>query len=110
MAKTTTPTYWNREDRDLLVELRTEMVGVRSDIKELRDNTSDRLARVEQEKMDRTEINRLQSEALENHTDHETRIRAVETKVTRILTWGAAGLILLGIVEFLVQLWFNFHL
>ncbi len=38
-----------RTDRDLLVELRTEMRGVRNDIKELKDNTSQRLERLERD-------------------------------------------------------------
>jgi hypothetical protein len=107
MTTRRTPTPWNREDRDLLVELRTEMTGVRNDIKELKDNTSDRLARVEQGKLDRTEYNRIQSDDLTARQDHEDRIRNVETKVTRVLTWGSAAFVLLGIAEVALQIYFH---
>lgn len=46
--------HFSREDRDLLVELRTEMTGIRADIKDLKDGTSTTLS------------------------DHETRIRRLE--------------------------------
>lgn len=35
--------------------------------------------------------------------DHESRLRTVETNITRILTWGTAFVVLAGIVEFLIQ-------
>jgi hypothetical protein len=51
-----------QSDHDLLIELRTEMRGMRGDIKDLRNGTSDRLA------------------------DHEMRLRALERRV-----WIASG-------------------
>jgi hypothetical protein len=35
--------HFNREDRDLLVELRTEVVGIRADIKEIKDGTATKI-------------------------------------------------------------------
>lgn len=46
-----------QSDHDLLVELRTEMRGMRNDIKELKEGTTEKLA------------------------DHEMRIRANERKI-----------------------------
>lgn len=40
---------FNRSDRDLLVELRTEMRAVRSDIAELKDDSKQRLADLERD-------------------------------------------------------------
>ena len=40
--KSTTAT-WNREDRDLLVELRTTLKSVQVDIKEIKDGTAAQL-------------------------------------------------------------------
>lgn len=37
------------------------------------------------------------------HNDHETRIRALEVGVTKIMTWGVAGLLVLGVIEFLIS-------
>ena len=42
----------NREERDLLIELRTEMAGVRCDIRDLRDNTGGTLKVLEAENRD----------------------------------------------------------
>lgn len=93
-----TESLLRREERDLLVELRTEMAAVRNDIREIKDNTAARLANVEQQKLDRTEANRLQAEVLERagnaeerSDDHETRIRNLE----RYLFLGLGGLSLL---------------
>lgn len=46
--------HFNREDRDLLVELRTKIEDIQTDIKEIKDGTSTKL------------------------TDHELRIRRLE--------------------------------
>lgn len=84
-----------REERDLLIELKTEMAAVRNDIREIKDNTAARLAAVEQQKLDRTEATRLQTEVLERtnalqetNNDHEVRIRDLE----RYLFLGLGGL------------------
>jgi oligoendopeptidase F len=92
----------NQEERDLLIELKTQMEGVRVDIKELKDNTQARLAVVESGKADRAEIARLQLEADKVHQDQETRIRASEKLLTKIVTWGAAAMLVLGVSEFLL--------
>lgn len=44
---TLTDIEFNRSDRDLLVELRTEMRGVRLDITEMKDDTKIRLTNLE---------------------------------------------------------------
>lgn len=101
-------TEWNRNDRDLLVELRTEMRGVRSDMKNISDGNNSRLLLLEQGKLDRTEFNRLQSESLNVHTDHETRIRGMEkgidTLSTQFKTWLIAGGVLLTVIQIVVQI------
>lgn len=40
---------WSRDDRDLLIELKTTMQSVRDDIKDLKDGTSKRLDNLEQD-------------------------------------------------------------
>jgi hypothetical protein len=67
-----------QEDHDLLIELRTEMKALRSDVKDLKDNTSKRVDALENEKIDRIEVTRLKNDADKIHDDHEARIRAVE--------------------------------
>lgn len=34
--------------------------------------------------------------------DHETRLRVLESSVTKVITWGAAGVLILGIAEFII--------
>lgn len=85
---TTQRTKSGREDRDLLIELRTKMEGVERAIGDLSQNMATRLSKVESEKLDRTEANRLQSEAMSVHADHETRIRFIERYM-----WGALAIV-----------------
>lgn len=65
-------------DHDLLIELRTEMRGVRQDVKDLRDGTSKRVDDLENQKMNRDEAMRLKEEADKVHNDHEARLRVLE--------------------------------
>ena len=65
-------------DHDLLITMHEQIKGIKGDIKDLKDGTSTKL------------------------TDHENRIRGLETSITAIKTYGAAGLILIGIAEFLI--------
>lgn len=59
-----TNTLMDRESRDLLIEMRTQMVAIRADIKELKDGTT-------------TTLN-----------DHETRLRFIERYM-----WLAIGVV-----------------
>ena len=64
---------WGQQNRDLLIELKTEMAGVRQDIRDLKDNTAVRIA------------------------EHETRLNALETSRTKqnTMTSIAAGILTL---------------
>lgn len=70
-------THFNREDRDLLVELRTEVTAIRADIKDIKDGTAITLA------------------------DHETRVRTLEN--FRSVLMG--GFILSNLVIVPVLIW-----
>jgi hypothetical protein len=74
---------FNREDRDLLIELRTEMRAVRVDIKDLKDNTTNRIDTLEQEKADREEVEELQHKV---NNDIEKRVAKLEIQASRYLT------------------------
>lgn len=93
MAKTV-HTEWNREDRDLLIELRTEMSAVREDIKSLNSGVSARLLNLESNSVSKIEIK-------SQFDDHENRLRFIERYM-----WLAIGA--LGIIEFGLQIWSNF--
>lgn len=70
---------WNREDRDLLIELRTEMKGIREDIRDFKNGTDYEIK------------------------GHEGRIRSLEIAVSRIMTWGSAVLIGLGVLQIILE-------
>lgn len=125
MESTRNSADWNRDDRDLLVELRTEMKGVRADIKNLSDGNNARLTLLEQGKLDRTEANRLQSESLDFHTKIETRVLSHEKAIgqleddaiirqteikTLVKVWSAASIFInLLIAVFAVYVAYKFH-
>lgn len=64
MATNRRPTSWGREDRDLLIELRTEMSAVRDDIKQLKDNLSTRVQQMEVNKLDKIEADKRRDEVM----------------------------------------------
>jgi len=71
-----------QNDHDIIIEVRTEMRGMRSDLKELRDGTYNDIASLKRDKADNKEVERLQG--LINdiqkkvNNDIEIRVRAVE--------------------------------
>lgn len=67
-----------QNDHDLLVELKTEMRGLRDDFRDMKDGVK------------------------ENVSDHEDRIRSLEKTQTQVITWGSAGIVILGVAEFLL--------
>lgn len=73
------------QDHDLLIELRTEMRGVRADIKTLTEGTAKRLSDLENNHVSRTE-----------YEDHEKRMRFLER-----YAWGAIAIIgLINLIGF----------
>lgn len=95
----------NSDDHDLLVELKTKMEDLKSDIKELKDNVAERVKTLEEEKLNtRDSYLVLHRKGVEDHfTDHEIRIRLNEEKLTKIMTYGSALIVVVGIVEFLIS-------
>ena len=90
------------EDHDLLVALATKMDRVILDIKALGDNTSVRISSLEQNKLDvKDAYPKLYKDNVEGELkDHEGRIRDNEKRITQILTWGSAIVVLIGLLEF----------
>lgn len=93
---------WNREDRDLLVELKTEMVALREDVKDLKDGVKMDIEFLKADKISRAEAVRINTDQQVINQDVETRMRTSEKKLTQIITWGSAGVLILGIIQFLV--------
>lgn len=75
-----------QNDHDLLIELRTKMNTVGTDINEIKKTLSDSLASIHESKFDKTDAFRMEAEIAKNHEDHENRIRTIERWV-----WTAIG-------------------
>jgi len=86
-------------DHDLLVELKTEMAGVRCDIKDLRDGMSSRVSTLERDKADRREVAVLQGII---NDSLEVRMRKQENSSSRYLilmgVYTAVGLSMIGLI------------
>lgn len=91
----------NTTDHDLLIELRTEMRNIRSDIKELKEGTTQRIQILERDKADRQEVEFLQKKLNE---DIENRIRKLEEYRSRYFImmslYTAAVGIMIGLMLF----------
>lgn len=81
-------------DHDLIVEINTEVKGLKEAFKKL----------AEKEDTHATKIEFFERMAVTDKifNDHETRIRSNEVSITRILTWGTSMMFVLGLSEFLL--------
>ena len=69
------PTSWSREDRDLLVELRTRLISVETGVQEMKTGVTSRLLNLESNSVTKLELE-----------DHEARLRSLESQ-----RWLLAG-------------------
>jgi hypothetical protein len=89
----------NNDDHDLLIELRTEMQGIRKDIKDLKDGTTERISKLENDKTDKKEFDELYTKV---NTDIETRVRSLESAksfyMTSMVIYTAVGLTMISLI------------
>jgi len=83
-------------DHDLLIVIHTTVKHLIENMKELKDNTVDRVTSLELEKMSRDEAERRHKESDGIHRDHELRLRRLET-------WGAMAAGGLFVIELLLK-------
>jgi TolA-binding protein len=81
----------NQEDHNLLIRLDQKVDSIQLDVTDLKKQNNIYVTQTEH------------SEVVKVQSDHETRIRTLETSVTKVMQWGTISIILLGIIEFLVQ-------
>jgi hypothetical protein len=106
MAKSSSHTAtWNREDRDLLVELRTEQANTRNDLatirnelKDINTGISNRVLNLESNAVSKIEIKEVCDD-----------VEALKQQQAITRTWGSAALLALGILEFVIQYWASIH-
>jgi len=78
---------------------------IKSDIKELKDNTSHRVDLLEGEKASKDEVHRMKAEADDIHADHEERIRGIEGRVWKAI--GALAILQIIILPVVLYLFFK---
>jgi hypothetical protein len=66
------------KDHDLLIELKTEMKGLRQDVRSLTDNTAGQIRDLQREKLNRQDFLEYETESKSQAKDHEERIRTLE--------------------------------
>lgn len=93
------------DDHDKIIEVLVKMDGIKNDIKELSDGTATRITTLENEKLNTKDSYPVLYKAGVEKTcqDFEERIRSNTTRITQIMTWGSAAVVLLGIAEFLIS-------
>lgn len=95
-------------DHDLLIELRTEMRGIRGDIKEIKDNSAERLNRLEDGKVDKADLDKLVQQKEKEHatfaTKDDLKVLREEMSPVKKVTYGAITIILGAVLSALVYL------
>lgn len=100
-------------DHDLLIVLNTKMDVLGTDVKEMKEGTQRRIDKLENDKIDRTEVMAMKVDAEKVHKDtkddyetsrkdHEARIRAMEIKI-----YVASGVVIA--VQIGLAIWGAFH-
>jgi hypothetical protein len=97
----------NMSDHDLIIKIHTVVQRLVDDVKDIKDNTVGRIEALEKDKVDvkdlESEIKKVEDKVSITNKDFEERMREQEKTTTRITTWGAAALLALGIIEFLIS-------
>lgn len=76
----------NREERDILIELRTQMIGVRSELADMKSNTMNRLLNLEGNSVSKAELSDVRK----------------DVDFLKRWVWAAIGV--LGVVQFVLPL------
>lgn len=100
----------NLNDHDILLVLYRDVQHLtqslkdlkEGDIKELKEGTASRLAKLEETSVTKGDLVVLQKEGDKIHDDHERRIRFLER-------WVWIGIALVAALEFGIQVWSNLH-
>lgn len=86
-------------DHDLIIKIHTIVERLVTDVQELNDNTVSRISDLEVNKIDKIDY----LEDLKKHDicvkELSDRITKNEITIARIMTWGSALLLILGVIE-----------
>jgi hypothetical protein len=103
-----------QNDHDLLVTIHGQVGRALTDIKELKDNVAERVNKLEDGKLNRSDFEVAKMESFRRHDDHENRIRTLTVNTQEVRdsmksnskTWGIVATILtliLGALELVLN-------
>ena len=87
-------------DHDIIIEVRTELKGMRADLKNFSDDTKERLVRVEEGKLGKEEFAKFLIDDTKQNDDKERRLRFLER--WGWAAWGAGWLIQFILIAYLM--------
>lgn len=90
------------QDHDLLIELRTEMRGLRTDFKAMADDTKERITRLEEKKLDKDDF---QEFLTDYKLDRDKKQKSIDFLMKWFwIAWGAVVLL-----QILIGYYLSFH-
>ena len=99
----------NDTDHDLLIELKTVQQVMLRQVTELKEDISMRVTQLERNKLDITDSYMANyKESVEKTLRYyENRIRCNEKNIIRIMAYGTAALVIIGIIQGILSLYFR---
>ncbi len=81
------------KDHDILIEIKTQVTRLISDVKELKDETTKRVDVVEREKLSKDDFDLEQAKHDETHSRYEEQIERHRTRIDFLISkyWWAVG-------------------
>lgn len=99
-------------DHDILIEVRTQVKDMRSDMRDMQTNILSRMKTVEDNKLEKSEFSKFIDNTNKVHEDHEKRIRNIETSITELVTSNKIAIrqwtVIMGVVSMLVSIALKF--
>jgi len=91
-------------DHDLILEVKTIQTVMLGEIREIKDGTAKQLSDLQSNKLDiKDSYPVMYKKDVETAlTNHEGRVKILETNMTRIIAYGVALMVVVGLAEFLI--------
>jgi len=96
-----------RSFADFKENVNEKFAEIKTDIKDLKDGTTSRIACLETEKLNIMDHLNYKEDVDRTLKDHEIRIRKDTDKITRLTSYGIAGMFVIGVIEFLLSIYFR---
>lgn len=81
------------KDHDILIEIKTQVTRLISDVKDLKDDTARRVESVEREKVSKSEFSEAQIDHEKAHKLHEAQLAKHDKRIDFLISayWKAVG-------------------